>query len=110
MLNSVFLDTNIIVDLFDNDRVFSHNSVTAVKLLLEEGAVLYVNSDTLTTIFYLLRSQKKATFIEAIQAIKEISTLCKLISIVKKKRCLALTFNSSKKRFKIHVKITLLLT
>jgi predicted nucleic acid-binding protein len=60
MVNSVLLDTNIIVDLFDDNRMFSHNSLAAVKILLEEGAVLYVNSDTLTTTFYLLRSQKKS--------------------------------------------------
>jgi predicted nucleic acid-binding protein len=81
MVNKVLLDTNIIVDLFDKTRPYSQDSLKSVQMLLERGALLYVNSDTLTTTFYLLRSQKKATFLEAIEAIKETSELCELISI-----------------------------
>ncbi len=81
MVNKVLLDVNIIVDLFDKNRPYSQVSLKSVQMLLERGILLYINSDTLTTTFYLLRSQKKATFLEAIEAIKEISKLCELISI-----------------------------
>lgn len=83
MLSKVLLDTNVIVDIFDDKRKSSEASIAAVKKLLEQGATLYVNSDTLTTTFYLLRSQRKMTFKEAINAIKETSVFCELISIEK---------------------------
>ena len=45
------------------------------------GTTLYVNSDTLTTAFYLLRNQKKATFQESLHAIRKTTQICELISI-----------------------------
>ena len=81
MLNSVFLDTNIIVDLFDEKRKSSQASGEIVKGLLAQGTILYVNSDTLTTTFYILRNQKKMTFQETINAIKETAIFCELVLI-----------------------------
>lgn len=83
MTSRVFLDTNIIVDIFDDKRKSSDDSIFVVKSLLENGTILYINSDTLTTTFYLLRKQKKMTFNEAINAIKETSIFCELVSIEK---------------------------
>ncbi|PHS31975.1 MAG: ribonuclease [Sulfurovum sp.] len=83
MLSKVLLDTNIIVDIFDDKRKSSEATIGVIKKMLEEGTTLYVNSDTLTTTFYLLRSQRKMTFTEAINAIKETSVFCELISIEK---------------------------
>ena len=81
MPTSVLLDTNIIMDMFDEDRKTYASSLTIVKELLVSGATLYVNSDTLTTAFYLLRNQKKATFQESLYAIRETTHICELVSI-----------------------------
>jgi len=81
MANSVLIDTNIIMDMFDEDRKLHHESLGLVRELLSSGATLYVNSDTLTTTFYLLRSQKKATFQESLYAIRETMNICELIAI-----------------------------
>ena len=81
MATNVFLDTNIIMDMFDEDRKTYQSSLALVKELLSTGATLYVNSDTLTTAFYLLRNQKKATFQESLYAIKETTHICELVSI-----------------------------
>ena len=81
MATKVLLDTNIIMDMFDSNRTLHKNSLALVKSLLSSGAVLYVNSDTLTTSFYLLKNQKKATFEESLYAIKETTNICELISI-----------------------------
>jgi len=77
----VLLDTNIVLDLFDNERSSSEKSLTKVKALLQHGDTLYVNSDTLTTAFYILRNQKKASFEESLYAIQETMNICELISI-----------------------------
>ncbi len=81
MAINVLLDTNIILDLFDKDRVSSENSLTKVKELISSGTTLYVNSDTLATVFYILRNQKKVSFKESLFAIRETINICELISI-----------------------------
>ena len=81
MATNVLLDSNIIMDMFDRDRVSHQKSLELVKTLLTDGATLYVNSDTLTTAFYLLRNQKKATLQEALYAIRESTNICELIPI-----------------------------
>ena len=77
----VLLDTNIVLDLFDNERASSEKSLAKVKALLKYGDTLYVNSDTLTTAFYILRNQKKVSFEESLYAIQETINICELISI-----------------------------
>ena len=81
MVTKVFLDTNIIMDLFDGDRISHKASLKLVKEFLENKATLYVNSDTLATSFYLLRSLKKVTLEESLYALRETTKICDVISI-----------------------------
>ena len=81
MATNVLLDTNIIMDIFDENRVTHDSSLHVARELLENGATLYVNSDTLTTSFYLLRSLKKATLEESLYALRETTKICEVISI-----------------------------
>ncbi len=81
MATNVLLDTNIIMDIFDEDRVTHNSSLNVARELLGNGATLYVNSDTLTTSFYLLRSLKKATLEESLYALRETTKICEVISI-----------------------------
>ena len=81
MAINILLDTNIIMDMFDENRKTHKNSLKLVRKFLSDDATLYVNSDTLTTSFYLLRSQKKASLEEALYAIRETTNICELIPI-----------------------------
>ena len=81
MATNVLLDTNIIMDIFDEERVTHESSLNMVRELLGNGATLYVNSDTLTTSFYLLKSVKKATLEESLYALRETTKICELIPI-----------------------------
>ena len=81
MATKVLLDTNIVLDLFDKDRLSHEKSLETVKKFIMDNATLYVNSDTLTTAFYILRNQKKVSFKEALYAIRETVNICELISI-----------------------------
>ena len=81
MAIDVLLDTNIVLDLFDEDRISSEKSLATVKDFMQNNATLYVNSDTLTTAFYILRNQKKVSFKEALYAVRETINICELISI-----------------------------
>ncbi len=81
MAINILLDTNIVMDLFDADRVAHSASLKKVHDYLVSGATLYVNSDTLTASFYLLKNVKKTTLDEALYAIKETMEICELIPI-----------------------------
>ena len=81
MATNVLLDTNIVLDLFDKDRLSSEKSLGTVKKFIMDNVTLHVNSDTLTTAFYILRNQKKVSFKEALHAVRETVNICELISI-----------------------------
>ncbi|HFD13711.1 MAG TPA: PIN domain-containing protein, partial [Epsilonproteobacteria bacterium] len=66
---------------FDEERVSHQLSLHTIRNLMNDGAILHVNSDTLTTAFYLLRSVKKATFEESLYALRETTKICELVSI-----------------------------
>ena len=81
MVTNVFLDTNIIMDLFDADRISHKATLKLIREFLENKATLYVNSDTLTTSFYLLKSLKKVTLEESLYALRETTKICDIVSI-----------------------------
>jgi predicted nucleic acid-binding protein len=81
MAISVYIDTNIIMDLLDEDRRKHSASVEKITAQLNDDAELSINSDTLTTSFYLLRSQKKATVSESLSALRKITKICNLVTV-----------------------------
>ncbi len=58
----VFVDGNVIIDLFDRERKNHRNSTYAIKKLLSEGSYLLTSSDLITTVYYVLSriDRKKA--------------------------------------------------
>lgn len=55
MANNIYFDTNIFLDLLDSTRPFAKGSVKLFRKLLEQGKTIYINSDSVTTAFYVLR-------------------------------------------------------
>jgi predicted nucleic acid-binding protein len=72
----VFLDANIILDIFDEERVFYKSSSLAIEYLLSNNAELFTSYDIITTLYYVL-SKKDKSF--ALEAIKNVNTLCKVV-------------------------------
>ncbi len=83
MGTKIYLDTNIILDLCDNERNNSRTSQDFVDELFAQGAEFYINSDTLTNTFYILKSHKKATQEVALNALKYTSTFCEIVPVEK---------------------------
>ena len=55
MAIKIFLDTNIILDVFDNKRIF-HSDSTALYHLIENGLIVaFVTESVLTTTDYILQ-------------------------------------------------------
>ena len=81
MVTKVLIDTNIILDMVDNERKCYESSNVLVQKLFESGTDLYINSDTLTNTFYILKNRKKVTYSEALHAIRKVAILCDVIAI-----------------------------
>jgi predicted nucleic acid-binding protein len=59
MAYNIYFDTNIFLNLLDTTRPFAKASVTLFRELLEEGKTVYINSDTVTTAFYVMSRARR---------------------------------------------------
>ncbi len=73
----VFLDANIILDIYDATRPFYKESTKAISILLQQkDTELFTSCDIITTLYYLLAKKGK---LEAIDSILDINELCTVI-------------------------------
>ncbi len=54
MANNIYFDTNIFIDLLDSTRPFGKESIKLTKDLIENKDTLYINSDSVSTAFYVM--------------------------------------------------------
>ncbi len=71
MYKRIFFDTNMIVDLFDTDRVTHRQSSESYIYILSERISLYTSCDILTTIYYILSKQDKSAALSQIEDINQ---------------------------------------
>ena len=68
MGKNIYFDTNVIIDLFDNARPYHHYSVEVFqKIFADENMNVYINTDTLSNLFYILRSRMKLSFKKSLE-------------------------------------------
>jgi len=73
----VFLDANIIADIYDKNRPFYAQSREAIQILLaNKDVTLFTSCDIITTLYYILRKSGKE---EALDAIIKINELCSVV-------------------------------
>jgi predicted nucleic acid-binding protein len=81
MHNRIYFDTNVIVDLFDVKRPFHEDSVAVFKKIFEDEEMdVFINTDTLTNLFYILRSHMKFSFEDAIEKLEFVKDAFTVIS------------------------------
>ena len=81
MNQHIYFDTNVIVDLFDSSRPFHKYSVEVFRTIFaDETMDVYVNTDTMTNLFYILRSHVKLSFDEAVLKIEFIKNSFSIVS------------------------------
>ncbi len=77
MYNTVFLDANVLADLYDTSRPFSQASREAVEaLLLNETTRLFTSCDVMATIYYIFSKRNKE---QALNHIIEINRWCDVV-------------------------------
>jgi len=80
MPTNVYIDTNIVIGICDIKRPAHTSSLTMIRKYAD-SAELYINSDTLATVFYILRNQAKFSFEEALEKMYFIREVFTLVSI-----------------------------
>lgn len=82
MGSSVYFDTNIIIDLFDGQRVSHRYSKQVLqKYLLDEKSKLWINSDTVTNLFYILRNRVKLDLDEALEKLEFVKEVFGIVAV-----------------------------
>ena len=93
----VFVDGNIIIDIFDENRPFHKYSVEAIRLLLIKNVELITSSDLITTVYYVLAKVDKR---KAFSDIKKVVELFEIAPFGKDEIKLAITLMEKDKLFK----------
>ena len=71
----VFVDANVILDLFIPDRPFSEYSILAIDGLIEKKTELFTSCDLITTVYYVLTKADKDKALKSIEVANEIFKL-----------------------------------
>jgi len=78
----VFLDANVILDTYDENRPFHKESSKAIITLLEQKNVnIFTSCDIITTLYYVLSKKGKT---EALDSILDVNELCTVIEFANK--------------------------
>jgi len=91
MVNKVYLDTNIFIDLLDSTRPFSNESWNLIKQMTKEATRLSINSDTVTNAFYILSKHKLYTSQELLGLMKKSVMLFDIVPVAQKEVLEAMT-------------------
>ncbi len=77
MYKRVFLDANVIADLYDDSRPYHRYSKQSIASLVKDAEVeLFTSCDVMTTLYYIFAKKDKA---KAFEAVVQINTLCSVV-------------------------------
>jgi predicted nucleic acid-binding protein len=98
MYKKIFLDANILADIYDKNRPYFTYSEKVISLLLEdENIQLFTSCDIITTLYYILSKQDKK---KALDVIVEVNEWCEVVDFANdeiKECCLLMKKNSAYK-------------
>ena len=93
----VFLDANIILDMYDEKRPFHVESSEAISMLLQQKDVdIFTSCDIITTLYYVLSKKGK---MDALDSILDINELCTVIEFGNREIEESCRFMKSNKNF-----------
>ena len=81
MVDRIYVDTNIFIDLLDATRPFAKDTSNIIRTMITNGTLLYINSDTVTNTFYVLSKQKKYTQKELLGLMRKSVSIFMIVSV-----------------------------
>ncbi|CAA6822896.1 MAG: PIN domain protein [uncultured Sulfurovum sp.] len=100
MQTNVYVDTNIIIDICDSQRIMHDQSFELITHYMEQdNSELFINSDTLANLFYILANRSTLNTDEVLDKMHFINEIFTLVSIETKdvEMALALCADSNSK-------------
>jgi predicted nucleic acid-binding protein len=95
MYKRVFLDANVILDMYDETRPFHKESSKAIFTLLQQKEVeLFTSCDIITTLYYVLSKQNKKKVLESILDVNELCTVIEFANQEIEQSCALMQTNS----------------
>ena len=96
-IKRIFVDGNIIIDIFDKNRPNFQKSTKTINKCIDRDIELYTSSDLITTIYYVLSKKDKK---KALESIKLVSQLFILIPFSNEELNQAINLMTKYKKFK----------
>lgn len=82
MTKKIFIDANVILDLFESGRAYHEESVEVMKRLFsDEETALFISGDMVSNIFYILQNHYKYGFEKTLDAIEKITIMMRIYSV-----------------------------
>lgn len=102
-MRNIFIDINILVDIFANREPFVHKSLSIYNLAIKRKIKLYSSSNTITTLHYILKKSisEEKTRLALEHVIEHVLIIPVDINIIKK------SLKSNHKDFEDAIQITL---
>jgi len=83
-MSNIFVDANVILDLFEENRPYHQYSFELMnKYIIDDSITLYISSDMISNIFYILNSRYKYGFQNTVNIIEKISQTYTIHSVTK---------------------------
>lgn len=101
-MRNIFIDINILVDIFANREPFVHKSLSVYNLAIKRKIKLYSSSNTITTLHYILKKSisEEKTRLALEHVIEHVLIIPVDINIIKK------SLKSNHKDFEDAIQIT----
>jgi predicted nucleic acid-binding protein len=94
----VFLDANVILDMYDENRPFHKESSEAISTLLQHKDVdIFTSCDIITTLYYVLSKKGKT---KALDSILDVNEMCSVIEFANQEIEESCRLMKSNKNFK----------
>lgn len=81
MQNNIYIDTNIVVDVCDATRSSHKNSSLFLRSALDGNKQLYINSDSLSNLFYILSNRTSLDKTMVLEKMRYVTTIFSLTVI-----------------------------
>ncbi len=82
MQSNIYVDTNIVIDMCDSQRAMhSHSFEVITSYMEQDNHELFINSDTLANLFYVLSNRSTLNAEEILDKMRFVNEIFTLVSI-----------------------------
>ena len=84
----IFLDANIILDIYDENRAFHKESSKIISMLIQQADIeLFTSCDIVTTLYYILSKKGKKDALDSILDLNELCSVVEFANLEIKESC-----------------------